>query len=74
MTRKEIEMQARINAMAKLLSEIQELAKGINPLDRVKTGGTVGEIKYLSSENTIAYRYQMELSRLYDIEWEKEKK
>ena len=67
-------MQARINAMAKLLSEIQELAKEIDTWDRVKTGGAVGEIKYLSRENTIAYRYQMELSRLYDIEWEKEKK
>lgn len=74
MTRKEIEMQAKINAMAKLLSEIQELAKEIDTWDRVKTGGAVGEIKYLSRENTIAYRYQMELSRLYDIEWEKEKK
>ena len=74
MTRKEIEMQARINAMAQLLGEIRELANEIDTWDRVKTGGTVGEIKCLSRENTIAYRYQMELSRLYDIEWEKEKK
>ena len=67
-----MEMQARINAMSKSLDEIQELAKEINPLDCVKTGGMVGLIKHLSAENTIENQYQLELYRLYAIKWKKE--